>query len=147
MTVSTVNNLISLQESQLIQMLHQQQARARTDTGAENRRAWMAGGGQNLPGTADRAGAEDPAPSAQPTLAAPSAWEPADPALSPDSINALLLALQTQQASLDTTVMLDGSTAGPGGRTLLDYLSDPDTLTTDAANDDDAAKNAVGALS
>lgn len=144
MTVSTVNNLISHQESQLIQILHQQQARARTDTGPESRRAWMAGGGQNLPGADDRAGPDDPAPSAPQTPALPSAWEPADPALSLANINTLLLALQTQQASLDTTVMIDGSAAGPGGRNLIDYLTDPDTVAADATNDDDAEINAVG---
>lgn len=136
MAVSSVNNLISLQESQLIQSLAQQSARARTETGAENRRAWMAAqgaeGGQNLPPLQELPGADD-------QLAAEAAgttFEPIDPSFSPENINALLLAMQTQQASLDTTLLLGGSAAGPGGRTLVDYLTSPDNVASDAANDD-----------
>ena len=138
MTVSSVNNLISFQESQLIQMLQQQAARARADAGAEHRQAWMTSGGQNLPGADATAAPADQSPTPRSESAAIAAWEPSDPSLSPDNINALMLALQTQQASLDTTLLLDNSTAGPGGRTLVDYLTDPDAVTADAANDDDA---------
>ncbi len=60
------------------------------------------------------------------------------PALSPDNINSLLLEMQTHQASLDTTLLLGGSAAGPGGRTLVDYLTSPDAVITDATNDDAA---------
>ena len=42
MALSSVNNMISLQESQLIHMLEQGPARARVEDNAENRRAWMA---------------------------------------------------------------------------------------------------------
>ncbi len=140
MAVSSVNNMISLQESQLIHMLAQSPARARAEDSAENRRAWMAAGGQNLPvgmelpGTKDRGTAE--------TVPALETWEPIDQAFSPDNINALLLAMQTQQASLDTTMLVGSSSAGPGGRTLVDYLTAPDTA-LDAANDDDTGEDAA----
>ncbi len=138
MAVSSVNNLISLQESQLIQLLAQQSARARTEGNAENRKAWQAAqgaeSGQNLPGQPKAPGINDQ-PAADEPLAA---FEPIDPALSPDNINALLLEMQTQQASLDTTLLLGGSTAGPGGRTLVDYLTSPENIAADAANDDGA---------
>ncbi len=148
MTVSSVNTLISLQESQLIHMLQQQTTRAKTEAGAEQRRAWLASGGQDLPGAVAQPGTNDPADdSAVKVGVASTPWEPADPALNPDNINALLLSLQTQQASLDTTLLLDGSSAGPGGRSLIDYLTDPENRSVDAANDDGTAFGAVGSLS
>jgi len=135
MGVSTVNNLISLQESQLIGMLHGQSARARSDASAENRRAWMAAGGQNLPG-ADGAKLPDPAP---PETIGEDLMRPApellDPQFSPEHIASLVLALETQQASLESTNLLSGSAAGPGGRSLVDYLTSPEII-SDAANDD-----------
>jgi hypothetical protein len=51
MSVSGANSLISLQESQLIQMLQQQSARARAGVNAQQKQAQAAGGGQILPGT------------------------------------------------------------------------------------------------
>ncbi len=142
MSVSTVNSLISLQESQLIGMLHGQPGRAQADASAENRRAWLAAGGQNLPGTT---GAKMPeADRAEITRAAAvqAAVEPLDPQFAPENITALVLALETQQASLDSTMLLSGSAAGPGGRSLIDYLTSPESV-NDAANDDDAANVAL----
>ena len=140
MALSSVNNMISLQESQLIHMLEQGPARARVEDNAENRRAWMAAGGQNLPvrtevpGTNDRSIAQ--------AAVAPETWEPLDPAFNPENINALLLAMQTQQASLDTTLLVGNSSTGPGGRSLIDYLTAPENA-LDADNDDTAALDAM----
>lgn len=138
MAVSSVSNMISLQKSQLIQSLAQQSARTRSEGGAESRRAWLAAqgaeGGQNLPRLPQVPGINDQ-PGAEESVVL---FDPIDPALSPDNINALLLEMQTQQASLDTTLLLGGSAAGPGGRTLVDYLTSSDAVITDAANDDAA---------
>jgi len=125
MSISSVNSPLSLQESQLVQILQQQAAfRAKTQgASAEENEA-----GQNLP-----AGTNAPAGSVP--VAAP---QDLDPDLSPQKISALLLALQTQQASLDTTLLLGGSTAGPGGETLADYLTANSNVSQlgGAANDD-----------
>jgi len=135
MSVSSVNNLISLQESQLIQMLHGQPARTKAEAGTENRRAWMAAGGQNLPGAEGMKSPAAEGVETAPHEAEAAAMEPIDPALSPANITALLLAMETQQSSLDTTLLLSNSGTGPGGRTLVDYLTSAETL-SDAANDD-----------
>jgi len=143
MTISGVNNLISFQESQLIHMLQQQPSRAKTEAGAENRRAWLAAGGQNLPG-AEKVSSD--VPDSKETSGPPTtAWEPIDPDLSPENINALLLAMQTHQASLDTIALVGSSTSGPGGRTLVDYLTAPDTVINDAANENIHTQNATSA--
>lgn len=139
MGMSTVTNLVSLQESQLIAMLHGQSTRARTDADLENRRAWMAAGGQNLPGADPAKGTDVPAPEGTTATAAQTVTEPLDPQFSPENITALVLALETQQASLDTTLLLSGSAAGPRGRSLVDYLTSPE-IVSDAANDDDATE-------
>lgn len=124
MSISSINSPLSLQESQLVQILQQQAAfRAKTQgASAEESEA-----GQNLP-----AGTNAPAGGA------PAAPQDLDPDLSPQKISALLLALQTQQASLDTTLLLGGSTAGPGGKTLADYLTANSNVSQlgGAANDD-----------
>lgn len=133
MAVSSVNSMISFQESQLIHMLAQAPGRARTEDSAENRRAWLAAGGQNLPAPLEGGGMKDPA--VHHALPQDTPWEPIDPAFSPEYINALLSAMQTQQASLDTTMLVGSSSAGPGGRTLVDYLIAPEAA-PDAANDD-----------
>jgi hypothetical protein len=121
MHLSSVNSPLSLQESQLIQILQQQvafRAKAQAPKTEENET------GQNLPAGTN----------------APATDQNLDPDLSPQKINALLLALQTQQASLDTTLLLSGSTAGPGGKTLADYLTSNNNVTqlSEAANDDTA---------
>ena len=103
MAISGVNNLISLQESQLIHMQQQQSAKARADANGQQKQAQAAGDGQNLPGTDSQTGTNGQADA---TAAIAAAAEALDPALSPENINALLLQLQTQQASLDTTLML-----------------------------------------
>jgi len=145
MSVSSVSSLISLQESQLIHLLHQQTTRARTDGSAEQRRAQFALAGQNLPGADIQTSPKSQTETAGQSDPSASFSQPLDPAMSPDNISALLLALQTQQASLDTTMLLGTSAEGPGGRTLLDYLTSPETAANDAANDDGAAEMA-GAL-
>ncbi len=140
MTVSGVNNLISLQESQLIHMLQQQSAKARADANAQQRQAQAASDGQNLPGADSQTGTNSQADA---VTAAPVSAELLDPALSPEKINALLLQLQTQQASLDTTLMLGGDElAGAGGKTLLNYLTAADN-DKNAANDDAALTGAL----
>jgi hypothetical protein len=121
MHLSSVNSPLSLQESQLIQILQQQvafRAKAQAPKTEENET------GQNLPAGTN----------------APATDQNLDPDLSPQKINALLLALQTQQASLDTTLLLSSSTAGPGGKTLADYLTSNNNVTqlSEAANDDTA---------
>jgi hypothetical protein len=121
MHLSSVNSPLSLQESQLVQILQQQAAfRAKVqDPKTEENET-----GQNLPAGTN----------------APATDQNLDPDLSPQKINALLLALQTQQASLDTTLLLSGSTASPGGKTLADYLTSNNNVTQlgAAANDDTA---------
>ena len=146
MSVSSVNSLISLQESQLIHMLHQQTGRSRVDNGTEQRRAQFALAGQNLPGGDSHAGTNGQSEGPARAEASHSYSQPLDPAMSPENISALLLALQTQQASLDTTLLLGGSAAGPGGKTLLDYLTSPQTVASDAANDDNTATLTTGEL-
>jgi hypothetical protein len=141
MSISGVNSMISLQESQLIQMLQQQAAKARADAGARDRQAQVAGDGQNLPGTDNTAGVPADAVVATDGVDVPPPQM--DPALSPENINALLVSLQTQQASLETTLMLGGSSTGPGGKTLVDYLTNPNSIGA-AANDD--AANAFGMM-
>src|SRR5262249_10917827 len=101
----------------------------------EQRRAQFADARQNLPDTAEAAPAEKYAGAGVQTQTAESFYEPLDPALSPENINALLLAMQTQQPSLDTRLLLNSSAASPGGKTMIDYLTDPDTV-ANAANDD-----------
>jgi len=147
MNVSSVNSVISLQESQLIQMLHQQVARSRVDSDAEQRRAQFALAGQNLPSADNQVGVNSQSEGSARTEASSSYSQPLDPAMSPENISALLLALQTQQASLDTTLLLGGSAAGPGGKTLVDYLTSPETVANDAANDDNAAAPTMSELS
>jgi hypothetical protein len=119
MNLSSVNSPLSLQESQLVQILQQQAAFRAKAQGAKPEETEA---GQNLPAGTN-------APATPPDL---------DPELSPQKISALLLALQTQQASLDTTLLLGGSTAGPGGKTLADYLTSNSNVTQlgEAANDD-----------
>ncbi len=132
MTLYGVNNGISLQESQLIQMLQQQAARARSQTGHAHDHAQATGAGQNMPGEQSQTGSAATGGGA--TVAQ---WQPADPALSPESINALLLQLQTQQSSLDTTLLLSNSEAGTDGKTLVDYLTDPDIVANEIASEAD----------
>ena len=147
MTISGANNLISFQESQLIHMLQQQPSRAQAEVSAENRRAWIAAGGQNLPGAERVSNAAEPTADSEHPIPN-TVWEPLDPDLSPENIDALLRARQTQQASLETTILLDSSTIGAGGRTLLDYLATSETVVNDAANDDgDAVSNLLNATS
>jgi hypothetical protein len=145
MGVSSVNSLVSLQESQLTQILQLQAIKARAEANAQQKQAQAATDGQNLPGANDQAGLNDQAVAAISQVP----MEPLDPALSPENINALLQSLDAQQASLNTTTMMSGSMAGPGGKTLVDYLADPDTMTTNAANDDTAAEtlNVIDTLS
>lgn len=131
MTLYGVNNGISLQESQLIQMLQQQAARARSQAGHAHDHAQATGAGQNMPGEQNHPGS-----AATGSGATVAQWQPADPALSPENINALLLHLQTQQSSLDTTLLLSGSDAGPGGKTLVDYLTDPDDVANGPTSED-----------
>ena len=123
MHLSSVNSPLSLQESQLVHILQQQaafRAKAQGVQAAENE------AGQKLPAGTN----------------APATPQNLDPDLSPQKISALLLALQTQQASLDTTLLLDGSATGPGGKTLADYLTSSNNVTQigEAANDDTAAE-------
>ncbi len=146
MSVSSVSSLISLQESQLIQMLHQQTARAKADGSAEQRRTQFALAGQNLPGADPEITNVQPESTTQ-TEPQTSYTPVLDPAMSPENISALLLDLQTQQASLDTTMSLGGSAAGPGGKTLLDYLTRPEAIVNDAANDDGTTASARTELS
>ena len=131
MSISSVNSPLSLQESQLVQILQQQAAfRAKTQgASAEENEA-----GQNLP-----AGTNAPAGGA------PATPQDLDPDLSPQKISALLLALQTQQASLDTTLLLGGSTAGPGGETLADYLTANSNVSQlGGATNDDVPRDSQG---
>ena len=124
MSVGSVNSPLSLQESQLLQILQQQSAmRAKAKSAGDSAETSDAKNGQNLPGGTD--------------VQADAAAQNLDPNLSPEKISALLLALQTQQASLDTTLLLGGSSAGPGGKTLVDYL----TANNNVANslEDDSA--------
>lgn len=125
MSIGSVNSPLSLQESQLLQILQQQSAmRAKAKGAGDPAEPGDAKSGQNLPGGTD--------------VQANTAVQDLDPDLSPEKISALLLALQTQQASLDTTLLLGGSSAGPGGKTLVDYL----TANNNVANSlvDDSAR-------
>ncbi|MBY0511130.1 MAG: hypothetical protein K2P94_13390 [Rhodospirillaceae bacterium] len=129
MSLSSVNSPLSLQESQLVQILQQQaafRAKAQSAKPEENE------AGQNLPAGTN----------------APAIPQDLDPDLSPQKISALLLALQTQQASLDTTLLLGGSAAGPGGKILADYLTTNSNVSQlgDAANDDGPEDNGGLAL-
>jgi len=130
MTLYGVNNGISLQESQLIQLLQQQASRALGQSAEAQDQAKAAGTGQNMPSQADTTASGSAVPVAQ--------WQPTDPALNPENINALLLELQTQQSSLDTTLLLSGSEVGPGGKTLADYLTEPDAVANDASTEANA---------
>ena len=107
-----------------MQLIQQQAAKALAGTNTAQKQAQTTAGGQNVPSdgtdgqtgaTADQAGVSD------------ATTQTMDPNLSPENISALLLELQTQQASLDTTLLLGGSTAGPGGKTLVDYLNTSST--------------------
>jgi hypothetical protein len=113
MSVGSVNSPLSLQESQLLQILQQQSAfRTKAQGSAQDTDKTGTKTGQNLPGGTDVQGSDTNL----------------DPELSPDKISALLLALQTQQASLDTTLLMGGAGTGNGGNSLVDYLtSDSDT--------------------
>lgn len=107
MSIGSVNSPLSLQESQLIQILQQQSAfRAKANGTANPEDSATADAGQNLPGGKDIQGDSN-----------------LDPDLAPEKISALLLALQTQQASLDTTLLLGGSSRSSSGNTLVDYLT------------------------
>jgi len=147
MGISNVNTLISLQESQLIHMLHQRNPRADGEAASQNRRAWMeaefAARGQNMPGAEARSA---PLPTLAERLrevaseAGYDMWQPSDPSLSPEKINALLSAKQAQEASLDSTLLIGDSITSPAGRTLIDYLTAPDLVMDGAANDDTHAQ-------
>jgi len=127
MTISAANGAISLQESQLLYLLQQQSNKARA--AAQKAQNQAGATRQDLPTGTKNAAQADAAASVA-----------IDPALTPENITALLRELQTQQASLDTTLRLDGSGAGPGGRTLLDYLNagtTGDNLANETSNDND----------
>jgi len=127
-------------------MLHQQTARSKADCSAEQRRAQFALAGQNLPATDHELTTAQAESTAQ--IEPPTSYSPVlDPAMSPENISALLSALQTQQASLDTTMSLGGSASGPGGKTLLDYLTSSETIANDAANNDGTTAVAPNELS
>ncbi len=136
MSVSGVNSLVSLQESQLTQILQLQSVKARAEANAQQKQAQAASDGQNLLGANDQASVTDQAVTAALSQVP---MEPLDPSLSPENINALLQSLDAQQASLNTTTMLSGSAVGANGKTLVDYLTNPDAMSTDAANDDSMA--------
>lgn len=138
MSIGSVNSPLSLQESQLLQILQQQSAmRAKAKSAGDQAETGDAKSGQNLPGGTD--------------VRADTAAQNLDPNLSPEKISALLLALQTQQASLDTTLLLGGSSAGPGGKTLVDYLTANNNvanpLMDDGATEDDGGGENTGELS
>ena len=109
MTISGVNSSSTLQ----MLLLLQQQAKAATDDAHAANASDLAG--QNVPDATTQVGTNDQtATDGPPSL---------DPALSPEAISQLLLQLQAQEASLDTTLLLGGGNPGAGGNTLLDYLN------------------------
>jgi len=149
MGIANVNTLISLQESQLIHML-QRNPRSEGETTPESRRAWLqaefAARGQNMPGV-QTPPARTLADRLKEVAAEPGydMWRPSDPALSPDNINALLAAKHAQETSLDFTLLMGESITSPAGRTLIDYLTAPDLVMDDVANDDSHGRAAVTA--
>jgi hypothetical protein len=98
MHLLNVNSPLSLQESELIQLLRQQEAFWVEPQGSESNDTWT---GQNLP---------------QGTNALH------DPDLSPHNIDALLLNLQEQHALLDKPPVGDTGPS-PGRKILADYLA------------------------
>ena len=139
MSIGSGKSPLSLQESQLLQILQQQSAlRAKAKGTPDSDETENTKAGQNLPPDG-KAGGTDV-----------QALDNMDPELSPEKISALLLALQTQQASLDTTLLLGSSSAGANGKTLVDYLTANNNIAYPLMDDDvedDGSAEGEGSLS